>query len=193
MKLLELSSSLALATTALMVLAHAGCGSEFTSAGATSAASGTGGGATTTTTTTTGDGGAGAGAATVTGVGGTSTVATASVTAASSSTGMDCAIDCDPGLVCCDGACVGTYNDILNCGECGNSCGGEHPFCDNGICAQMPPCTKGVLCDSGGLFCCGVDCCYDGQICCVVPQGGPVGTPVCTDDPTCPVGCPTCE
>jgi hypothetical protein len=99
----------------------------------------------------------------------------------------DCA-----GFKCCGGLCSNTGNDILNCGTCGNACTGEHPYCANGGCQAIWPCTLvGAACNVG-TTCCGGGCCNAGQICCTVPMG-PTFTG-CFDpvDGTCPTGCAAC-
>jgi hypothetical protein len=94
------------------------------------------------------------------------------------------------GLVCCNGKCVNTNNDILNCGQCGNKCAGTVPFC-NGTCGT-PPCSG--ACDAAGN-CCYDQCCAPGKLCCNVPGPGPTMGPRCNDpiDGTCPAGCPACR
>lgn len=124
-----------------------------------------------------------------------STSSTSSTSSASSSGGgcnqTTCSVQ--PGFSCCNGQCVNTDNDIDNCGTCGKTCGGAHPFCNKGTC-QEPPC-QGVAC-TANQFCCGTSCCADDQLCCDVP-GPVVGTgPTCTaPDPltgSCPKGCTGC-
>jgi hypothetical protein len=86
---------------------------------------------------------------------------------------------------------VNKKNDILNCGECGHTCGGTHPYClPDGGCGA-PPC-NGVPCAVIN-FCCGNSCCPESMLCCDVP--GPIQTgPACTVpvNGTCPPGCPAC-
>ncbi len=94
----------------------------------------------------------------------------------------------DPRM-CCDGACVYTYNDPHNCGACGVTCGTTQ-YCAGGSCIDLP-CT--TTCGSGN--CCGSQCCAAGEICC--DPAGPVGgPPECTPPTaagTCPAGCaPLC-
>jgi hypothetical protein len=105
-----------------------------------------------------------------------------------------CVEDCaGMGLTCCDGECVGTYNDVRHCGECGNACPGPHPFCDGSQCAA-PPCDDPSCGDES--FCCGTQCCGDAELCCAVPGPGPSGGPACVSPDergTCPVGCPLCQ
>jgi hypothetical protein len=71
-------------------------------------------------------------------------------------------------------------------------CQGAHPFCDGTNCATPPCSTMGCM---GPEFCCGDECCAQGQLCCDVPTGGPSSGPACTDpvNGTCPVGCPLCD
>ncbi|MDD9938572.1 MAG: hypothetical protein OXT09_33490, partial [Myxococcales bacterium] len=95
---------------------------------------------------------------------------------------------------CCNDACVNGGNDILNCGECGNRCEGETPYCDRGECTNTPPCEDSTTCADG--FCCGAGCCAAGQLCCEIP--GPITFDiVCVtpteSEPTCPMGCLQCD
>lgn len=92
--------------------------------------------------------------------------------------GSECVRDSDcslGGLTCCDGRCVNLYNDPFNCGECGNECGAEQPYCA-GSC-QQPACQE---------------TCTGEQICCLQMVGP--WAPLCSDleGGTCPVGCPEC-
>jgi hypothetical protein len=99
------------------------------------------------------------------------------------------------GLTCCTDGCTGTYDDIFNCGACGNVCGGAHPFCDGVGCAAAPPCTGGTVC-APPTFCCGGACCAPGELCCDVPGPGPGLGPRCVPPDargTCPTGCPLCQ
>jgi hypothetical protein len=96
------------------------------------------------------------------------------------------------GFKCCAGVCVNAGNDILNCGTCGNTCGGDHPYCAGGTCQTGWPCSLvGAACNPGST-CCGSGCCTGTQICCTVTQG-PTYTgcfePV---NGTCPTGCSAC-
>jgi hypothetical protein len=70
-------------------------------------------------------------------------------------------------LECCDGRCVDTNNDILNCGGCGITCEGEFPHC-LGECT-VPTCNVDITCDYG--TCCGDTCCAPGELCCDVTGG----------------------
>jgi hypothetical protein len=110
------------------------------------------------------------------------------------SMGMSCgASSCDLlSEMCCQGACIATYNDPNNCGGCGIACGGTTPFCDNGMCG-LPACTVSAGC-SGSETCCGTFCCGPGQLCCIVESNQPVTNPQCADpvNGTCPIGCPGC-
>jgi hypothetical protein len=91
------------------------------------------------------------------------------------------------GFECCDGRCVDTYNDILNCGGCGITCEGEFPHC-NGECT-VPECIEEDLtCDYG--TCCDDTCCAPGELCCVENFAT---HPECTapnERGTCPMGSP---
>jgi hypothetical protein len=94
---------------------------------------------------------------------------------------------------CCGAQCVNKGNDINNCGDCGVECdAGE--ACNDGECGP-PTCSAPMPCMTGE-FCCGLDCCEDGLLCCSIP--GPVSTPypVCTEPDsrgTCPTGCNGCK
>jgi hypothetical protein len=73
--------------------------------------------------------------------------------------------DCGHGLTCCSGGvCANAKNDIDNCGRCGLTCTGDHPFCELGTCTT--PLCFDVTC-AGGTFCCGNQCCPAGQLCCI--------------------------
>jgi hypothetical protein len=108
--------------------------------------------------------------------------------------GGGCLMTCAAYELCCAGRCVYPQNDPFNCNQCGNVCGGPHPYCNNGSCATTPPCASGMACFTG--FCCGSTCCNDGQLCCEVPGPGPSSAPSCytptPSQPTCPIGCPLC-
>jgi len=107
---------------------------------------------------------------------------------------MPCETDANcQGFKCCAGVCINQGNDILNCGTCGNTCGGAHPYCANGSCQTNWPCTLvGAACNPGST-CCGGGCCTGTQICCTVTLG-PTTTgcfePV---NGTCPTGCANCN
>jgi hypothetical protein len=108
--------------------------------------------------------------------------------------GSECQPECEPGLTCCAGKCVGTYNDVKNCGRCGNVCSPERPYCDGHDCAPIP-CFGDPIC-LGIERCCGQICCALGNLCCDVPGPGPSTGPVCVppeaNGGTCPIGCPAC-
>lgn len=97
------------------------------------------------------------------------------------------------GFDCCgDGTCVNLQNDVRNCGECGNVCAGDYPYCDAGTCGT-PPCDPAILCAGGR--CCGTQCCAEGELCCTIP-GPIVITTACvpaTEQGTCPMGCLQCD
>ena len=175
-----------------------GCGDDTGSGASVSGGGGSdsgGGGA--------GAGGVGgAGAASTTGGGGSVADGGAGGAAEGGSTGEGggtCAEKCAGGLDCCGDQCVGKYNDIFNCGACGNECQGENPYCNHGVCAAAPPCDQGKD-PPAGMFCCGLTACNDGELCCAVPGPGPTGGPACyavePNDPatqTCAPGCPLCD
>jgi hypothetical protein len=98
---------------------------------------------------------------------------------------------CGPGFTCCGDTCVNPANDIHNCGACGVTCPGPHPFC-NGAQCDMPPCGN-QMAPPPGTFCCGNAFCDDTSLCCEVQQGPAIG-PTCYApvNGTCPMGCPTC-
>jgi hypothetical protein len=108
--------------------------------------------------------------------------------------GTPCQTDANcQGFKCCAGACVNPGNDILNCGSCGNSCSGAHPYCANGTCQTNPPCTLvGAACSQGGT-CCGGQCCTGAQICCTVNMGPSVTACFDPVNGTCPTGCAACQ
>jgi hypothetical protein len=100
--------------------------------------------------------------------------------------------DCQ-GFKCCSGFCVNSGNDILNCGTCGNTCGGAHPYCANGACQTNWPCTLvGTACNVGST-CCGASCCTGTQICCTVTLGPSVTACYEPVNGTCPTGCANCN
>lgn len=98
------------------------------------------------------------------------------------------------GLTCCGDRCVGTYNDIFNCGACGNECTGASVYC-NGTECSAPPCSAASC--AASETCCGSECCAPGELCCTVPGPGPGAPPRCVapDGATgsCPIGCPLCQ
>lgn len=97
----------------------------------------------------------------------------------------DCQTDCpSQGLICCGGRCVNTNNDIYNCGGCGAGCTDDALYCQSGTCTTTP-CTDEAT-PSG---------CPQGQLCCIVNEGGPSGPPACYPpvDDACPLGCPQCD
>jgi hypothetical protein len=97
------------------------------------------------------------------------------------------------GFKCCAGVCINPGNDILNCGTCGNTCTGAHPYCANGTCQQNWPCTLvGAQCAQGAT-CCGGQCCTGAQICCTVTQGPTVTACFDPVNGTCPAGCAACN
>ncbi|MFO0589152.1 MAG: hypothetical protein U0441_16565 [Polyangiaceae bacterium] len=162
-------------------IAVAACGGTVTGSGGDAGTTSTGG--------TTASGGNGTGGNTA----GSSTGGTVSSGGTTASGGTTTGTDCGPcDWSCCGTACINTNNDILNCGACGTKCGGAHPYCDNGKCADQVPC-NGVPC-AVELFCCGSSCCQQGDLCCDVPgpvEAGPKCTPP-TENGTCPAGCAKC-
>lgn len=97
------------------------------------------------------------------------------------------------GLTCCDGFCVNTANDVLNCGRCGNVCPGATPYCMGTTCAPNPPCTLvGATCPVGET-CCGAACCTSGELCCTVTIGPTVTRCFTPVNGTCPTGCINCD
>ena len=100
--------------------------------------------------------------------------------------------DCQ-GFKCCGGFCVNPGNDIVNCGTCGNTCSGDHPYCANGTCQNGWPCTLvGAAC-SQGATCCGGQCCTGAQLCCTVTLGPTVTGCFEPVNGTCPTGCSGCN
>jgi Chaperone of endosialidase len=97
---------------------------------------------------------------------------------------------------CCGGNCVYLGNDQHNCGACGVTCGGSTPYCSRSC--QANPCYQEAgACSGGGAgsFCCGFDCCTEGQICCAYCQPVTVGSRCYTPTaahPSCPIGDPQC-
>src|SRR5580765_8058759 len=106
---------------------------------------------------------------------------------------QSCRTDTDcQGFKCCNGFCANTGNDILNCGTCGNTCGGSHPYCAGGTCQDGWPCSNvGATCDVG-LTCCGSQCCNGTQICCSVTMGPSFTGCFEPVNGTCPTGCAAC-
>jgi hypothetical protein len=101
-------------------------------------------------------------------------------------------VDCQ-GFKCCGGFCVNAGNDILNCGTCGNTCAGDHPYCAGGTCQTNYPCTLvGAACNPGST-CCGGGCCTGTQICCTVTLGPTVTSCFEPVNGTCPTGCANCN
>lgn len=86
-----------------------------------------------------------------------------------------CADGCDPNgpnPAECDGSCVNLAQDLVNCGECGNTCGAGI-LCSGGTCSSTCDPTL-TACDgtcvdlvSDGSHCgaCGTDCAANGQVC----------------------------
>ena len=169
-----------------------GCGGESDSSsggGGDAAGESTGGSASTGGEPSTGGSSAGTGGASGAGTGGEDTGGT-------SGTGGEagCAAGCGFGTTCCDGVCRNLANDPTNCGSCGTECSSAEPVCTGGSCVQAT-CEAGVECTDG--TCCGDYCCRNGELCCLVEQGGPVGPggPTCyaPENGTCPIGCIGCD
>jgi hypothetical protein len=96
------------------------------------------------------------------------------------------------GFKCCGGGCVNPGNDILNCGTCGNTCAGDHPYCSGGTCQNGWPCSLvGATCNPGST-CCGGQCCTGTQICCTVNMGPSVTGCFEPVNGSCPTGCAAC-
>lgn len=93
---------------------------------------------------------------------------------------------------CCGSQCVDTWNDPRNCGECGNVCEGDTPYCSATGCTAAP--CEGTSCGAG-QSCCGSQCCSAGQICCWRTAGCCINnfchTPT-AEQPTCPNSCRAC-
>jgi hypothetical protein len=134
------------------------------------------------------------GSASASSTGATSSSSSTSATASGSGGAAGCPNDCNSaqtGLKCCGTKCINPRNDIHNCGKCGNTCTGEHPYC-NGACG-VPQCNPALVCGPNE-FCCHLSCCKAGQLCCGNVGGGQ--GPMCvtpTSDGTCPAGCPLCS
>lgn len=121
--------------------------------------------------------------------------------------GTSCDPPCGASQACCDGVCVFTVSDSLNCGTCGNACASGS--CTNGMCSApvdtgpppsmcVPECPASLRCcgttcversvaaNSDGRSSpsfdncngCGIACDSDRALSCSVPGGGE-GTPRC--------------
>lgn len=162
------------------------------SGGNSGAGSGSGSGARSGSASGSSSGTGGSGSSSGTGGSGSSSGTGGSGSSSGSAAGCDAS--CGAGRHCCEGKCVNTANDPLNCGGCGVACTGSTPFCE-GSC-KPEPCTKeGGTCGVGAT-CCGNACCGSGQLCCL-PEGPLDRGPMCetpTGSPaTCPQGCaPLC-
>jgi len=99
--------------------------------------------------------------------------------------------DCDPlncpdPFVCCNDRCTFLLNDPYNCGECGEECPSDAPFCLVGNC-QAPTCDAT---DCGDDLCCFNECCGEGELCCTVDDGASFQGCVEAVEGTCPRGVP---
>ena len=139
------------------------------------------------------DGGSGGGAGTG-GGSGTGGGGTAGAGGGAGGGTPTCSPACAQFRDCCNGACVNTANDPLNCGICGRQCTGATSYCSGGTCTA-PQCNQDAGACGAGTTCCGQSCCGADQYCCA--NEGPVGglPPQCRnkDAGTCPQGCaPLC-
>lgn len=62
-----------------------------------------------------------------------------------------CTGTCANGLQCCNGLCLDTTSDPLNCNACGAACGGTSPACCAGACVDLL--TSTTNCSKCGLSC----------------------------------------
>lgn len=67
-----------------------------------------------------------------------------------------CKPTCDPGIACCENACIDTSDDPENCGACGHECA------DGELCIAGACCPPKRVCEAGGAEV----CCPDGYACC---------------------------
>lgn len=112
-----------------------------------------------------GDPGSSTGAVSATDPAETSTTSS-STTGDSSSSGSTGALECDPPLTLCAGACVDLDFDAANCGDCGNTCPDDQ-VCVLGQCASLQ-CEPDAVsdCYSGLPETAGVGLCAAGQRVC---------------------------
>ena len=82
-------------------------------------------------------------------------------------------VDCQ-GFKCCGGFCVNPGNDILNCGTCGNTCSGDHPYCADGMLREWLAVHARRRDLQRRLDLLRRKCCTGTQICCTVTLG-PIG------------------
>jgi hypothetical protein len=109
-------------------------------------------------------------------------------------------ITCLPGLMPCNGTCIDTNVDLLNCGACGNVC----PLgkaCINGTCTCLPgqtPCNGTCTDTSFDLRNCGAcgNVCPFGKHCvsgkCVCPTGLSFCNGICIDVTSDELNCGSC-
>lgn len=99
-------------------------------------------------------------------------------------------LDCERrGYSCCDGRCVNTANDPLDCGGCGIACEVPSNYCESGRC-RPPPCQAEC---SDGTVCCGSTCCGSGELCCFRMLGPWMAQCTRPVNGTCPQDCPSCQ
>ncbi len=87
-------------------------------------------------------------------------------------------VSCGGGLVDCNGECVDTYNDDLNCGGCGLACPGG-TYCSNAACITGSCVLDNNPCASH-WDCCSDFCATDGNCGCM-----PSGVATCGADSDC--------
>lgn len=114
---------------------------------------------------------------------------------------------CPAGHATCDDACVDLQEDPAHCGSCGNACGGDAPFCVDGVCVDR--CRPLANCDgvcvslrSDPAHCgscdrvCGDEApfCGEGECFARCPNGiAPCGEGECPDTTSDPRHCGGCD